>query len=127
MQAISVDENRYWWPGTDVNVNKEKRKFRGVHADIGGGWANHEIADFVLQWMTDHAIKAGVSIDLTWVKERYGWHPNQYGPINTNDWYYPSRYGQRTFIGPTGTWMESRPEGRYNYGYDDQIAAIMGY
>ncbi|MBN1867987.1 DUF2235 domain-containing protein [Candidatus Sumerlaeota bacterium] len=99
-QAISIDEDRRWFPGTDVNVT-DKRRFRGVHGDIGGGFADHDIADFVLQWMTDRAIEADVSIDLRLIM-KYGWHPDENGTVNKNKAWYPKVRVGRLIKSPTG-------------------------
>lgn len=62
-EAMSLNENRCMFPDTDVNVTVEQW-FRGVHSDIGGRFANHELSDYVLQWMTSKEATAGVSINL---------------------------------------------------------------
>lgn len=82
-EAYSLDENRCMFPGTEVNVSVQQW-FRGVHSDIGGGFKDHDIADHVLEWMTEQAQFAGVSMDLTTVKQQYGWNPNPNGKINRN-------------------------------------------
>ncbi|HEX2834858.1 MAG TPA: DUF2235 domain-containing protein [Thermoanaerobaculia bacterium] len=37
--------------------------FAGVHSDIGGGYAEHELSDIALQWMIEQAKEAGLKFD----------------------------------------------------------------
>jgi type VI secretion system (T6SS) phospholipase Tle1-like effector len=73
-EAMAQDEHRKWFPATDVNVTVHKW-FRGEHSDIGGGFWNHDIADAVLDWMTEQASSAGVQLDLTGVKAKVRLEP----------------------------------------------------
>ncbi|KAJ3004535.1 UNVERIFIED_CONTAM: hypothetical protein HDU68_005023, partial [Siphonaria sp. JEL0065] len=70
--AISIDENREYFPPTlfeaiDVatlhpNYIREQCWFRGAHADVGGGWWEHGLADIPLRWMIDNARAAGLQV-----------------------------------------------------------------
>jgi RHS repeat-associated protein len=82
-EALAKDEDRAFFPETQVNA-KAKQWFRGTHSDIGGGWSNHELSDWVLQWMIQQAQSCGVGINLSALKSMYGWVPNENGPINQN-------------------------------------------
>jgi uncharacterized protein (DUF2235 family) len=82
-EAMAENENRSWFPGTDINVNTQEW-FLGTHSDVGGGWANHELSDFALQWMIQQAQGAGVGINLNKIIARFGWNPNEFGPVNPN-------------------------------------------
>jgi RHS repeat-associated protein len=82
-EAFARDENRLTFHATDAHA-AVPNWFRGVHSDIGGGFANHDIADWVLEWMTAQAQGAGVSLDLSRVKQKYGWNPQANGMINKN-------------------------------------------
>jgi RHS repeat-associated protein len=104
-EAMAENENRVFFPATDVNVTT-KQWFRGVHSDIGGGFANHEISDYVLQWMIQQAQGRGVGINLGVIKSTFGWNPNANGPVNSNSgftsWFTTS--GGRTVLGVTGSY-----------------------
>jgi hypothetical protein len=106
--AMAQDENRCMFPATDVYVNFQQW-FRGIHSDIGGFFKDHDIADHVLEWMTGHAQNAGVSMDLTSVKQKYGWKPNPNGQIHRNhgvtSWFTRSASsGGRHVIADFGTY-----------------------
>jgi RHS repeat-associated protein len=102
VEAMAQDENRRMFPGTYANA-KTTQWFRGVHSDIGGGFKDHDIADGVLQWMTDQA--HGVSMDLNRIK-KYGWNPDLNGKINLNhgftSWF--TRSGGRYVISDVGSY-----------------------
>jgi RHS repeat-associated protein len=83
VEAMAANENRSWFPGTDVNVNLQQW-FRGTHSDIGGGWPNHQLSDYVLQWMIQQAQSKGVGINLSAIQAQFGWDPNPNGPIDPN-------------------------------------------
>lgn len=103
-EAMAENESRVFFPATDVNVST-KQWFRGTHSDIGGGWANHELSDYVLQWMVQQAQGRGVGIDWSVIKS-FGWDPNPNGPINSNtgftSWFTTS--GGRTVLGASGSY-----------------------
>ena len=40
-----------------------ERWFAGSHTDVGGGYANHELADIALQWMAQNAVENGLIVD----------------------------------------------------------------
>jgi RHS repeat-associated protein len=82
-EAMAANENRSWFPATDVNVTVQQW-FRGTHSDIGGGWPNHQLSDYVLQWMIQQAKSSDVEINLSAIQDRFGWNPNPSGPIDPN-------------------------------------------
>ena len=66
--AVALDEMRasftptLWTkaaPGSDL----VQRWFPGVHADVGGGYAETGLSDNALKWMIDEAIQAGLAFD----------------------------------------------------------------
>jgi len=83
VEAMAANENRSTFPGTDVKVTTQKW-FRGTHSDIGGGWANQQLSDYVLQWMIQQAQGNGVGINLSAIQSRFGWKPDPNGPIDPN-------------------------------------------
>lgn len=71
VQALAIDEHRdefvpTLWTGTLPAGNKiEQVWFAGSHADVGGGYADRELADIPLLWMVDRAKSAGLQVDET--------------------------------------------------------------
>ena len=71
--AISIDEQRkffranLWASSKEQSTDVKQVWFAGVHADIGGGYAESEsgLAKITLQWMLDEARVAGLAIDET--------------------------------------------------------------
>ncbi|KAJ3383143.1 hypothetical protein HDU84_003804 [Entophlyctis sp. JEL0112] len=71
-QALSIDENRSFFPPTLFEVVdegklpegfiREQKWFRGSHADIGGGWWQKGLSDVALDWMIENAQKAGLAV-----------------------------------------------------------------
>ena len=43
----------------------EQTWFRGVHADVGGGYAESALSDVALEWMAARAQQAGIAFDVT--------------------------------------------------------------
>ncbi len=67
--ALSIDEARrpfaptLWLPKPDVPDQRvEQMWFAGVHTDIGGGYADGQLADITWHWMTDRARAAGLGL-----------------------------------------------------------------
>ncbi|KAJ3023778.1 UNVERIFIED_CONTAM: hypothetical protein HDU68_008461 [Siphonaria sp. JEL0065] len=70
--AISMDENREFFPPTmfeaidskflHPNATREQKWFRGAHADVGGGFWEHGLADIALDWMIENGRRAGLKI-----------------------------------------------------------------
>ena len=100
VEAMAQNENRWWFPATKVNV-KVPQWFRGTHSDIGGGWVNQGLSDYVLQWMVEQAQSRGVSISLEAIQAAFGFNPNPNAPINPNtgitSWF--TTPGGRTVLG----------------------------
>lgn len=96
VQAVARDENRSWFLATDAHA-QIRQSFRGRHSDIGGGFADHQLSDWVLKWMVEQAQSAGVQMDLQIVKEMYGWDPQENGRINNNPHNSPTYRGPRRF------------------------------
>jgi uncharacterized protein (DUF2235 family) len=69
-QALSIDEKRQpfqpavWnrQPST-IKQDVEQVWFAGVHCDVGGGYADHALADVALLWMLDKATAHGLAVD----------------------------------------------------------------
>ncbi len=70
--AVAIDEHRWpfrptlWTLGSSHTnpANFEERWFPGVHADVGGGYAESGLSDIALDWMADRACQRGLSLDL---------------------------------------------------------------
>jgi uncharacterized protein (DUF2235 family) len=68
-QALAIDEHRdefvpTLWTGELPKDSKiEQVWFAGSHADVGGGYADRELADIPLLWMIDRAKSAGLQVD----------------------------------------------------------------
>jgi Uncharacterized alpha/beta hydrolase domain (DUF2235) len=68
-QALAIDEHRdefvpTLWTGDLPKDSKiEQVWFAGSHADVGGGYADRELADIPLLWMIDRAKSAGLQVD----------------------------------------------------------------
>ncbi len=67
--ALSIDDERkifhptLWDPEIHVDYQKmEQVWFCGVHSDIGGGYAEHQLSDIALEWMLNHAESEGLRI-----------------------------------------------------------------
>ena len=63
--AMAIDERRsifdvFRFNPLDVIT---ERWFAGSHTDVGGGYANHELADIALQWMALNAVENGLIVD----------------------------------------------------------------
>lgn len=63
--AMAIDERRsifdvFRFNPLDVIT---ERWFAGSHTDVGGGYANHELADIALQWMAQNAVENGLIVD----------------------------------------------------------------
>ena len=68
-QALAIDEQRdefvptLWTGDTPAGSLIEQVWFAGSHSDVGGGYADRELADIPLLWMIDRAKSAGLQID----------------------------------------------------------------
>jgi uncharacterized protein (DUF2235 family) len=68
-QALAIDEQRdefvptLWTGDAPENTKIEQVWFAGSHADVGGGYADRELADIPLLWMVDRAKAAGLQVD----------------------------------------------------------------
>lgn len=70
--ALAEDEKRWpfrptlWdWLPTHTLDNFEQRWFTGVHADVGGGYQNSDLADLALEWMAEKAGNHGMATNLS--------------------------------------------------------------
>ena len=67
--AMAVDEHRstftptYWTGEAPKGTSIEQVWFAGVHADVGGGYADTTLADIPLLWIAKRASEAGLAID----------------------------------------------------------------
>jgi hypothetical protein len=76
IEALAWDEARlqlhcHWQQldRADLDLGShEQRVFRGVHGDVGGGYATTGLSDVVLRWMIEHATRAGLAFqpEATW-------------------------------------------------------------
>jgi uncharacterized protein (DUF2235 family) len=68
-QALAIDEQRdefvpTLWTGSAPSGSLiEQVWFAGSHSDVGGGYADRELADIPLLWMIDRAKAAGLQVD----------------------------------------------------------------
>ncbi|MGL4235296.1 DUF2235 domain-containing protein [Tabrizicola sp.] len=68
-QALAIDEQRdefvptLWTGDVPAGARIEQVWFAGSHADVGGGFADRELADIPLLWMIDRAKAAGLQVD----------------------------------------------------------------
>jgi len=70
VQALAVDEQRRrfaptLWDESALGADQRVRQvwFAGVHADVGGGYINRDLAHITLDWMLEHAVAAGLRLD----------------------------------------------------------------
>jgi len=61
--ALAIDDERLafhptLWDEPDPRV--EHVRFAGMHSDVGGGYAETQLADITLQWMARHAMARGL-------------------------------------------------------------------
>lgn len=67
-QALAIDEHRrdyeatLWEPSEKPGQVIEQVWFAGAHADVGGGYADHDLSDIALSWMMDRAERCGLGI-----------------------------------------------------------------
>ncbi|MBL8698636.1 MAG: DUF2235 domain-containing protein [Alphaproteobacteria bacterium] len=72
--ALAIDETRSQFMPTLSPPDENRREqvfpqrieqvwFRGGHAEVGGGYAQHELADVALRWMATRAAEEGLVID----------------------------------------------------------------
>ncbi|MCR4575376.1 MAG: DUF2235 domain-containing protein, partial [Lentisphaeria bacterium] len=63
--AMAIDERRSIFDVFRFNPldTITERWFAGSHTDVGGGYANHELADIALRWMAQKAVDNGLVID----------------------------------------------------------------
>ena len=99
--AYALDETRAWFPATWVE-GAVPGYFRGVHSDIGGGFADHRLSDVALVWMYQQAKSAGVPLDLSLVVAAgFPITPDASAPIHRNSgftsWF--NEVGGRAIIG----------------------------
>jgi uncharacterized protein (DUF2235 family) len=68
-QALAIDERRdefvptLWTGKAPPGSTIEQVWFAGSHSDVGGGYADRELADIPLLWMIDRAKAAGLQVD----------------------------------------------------------------
>jgi uncharacterized protein (DUF2235 family) len=69
-QALAIDESRKpfrpaIWNKQPSSTPQEVEQvwFAGCHCDVGGGYADHTIADIPLRWMIKNAMRQGLAID----------------------------------------------------------------
>ena len=69
VQALAVDERRACfkptlWDEAALGKNQSVRQvwFAGVHADVGGGYRDRDLAAITLDWMLEHAERSGLRL-----------------------------------------------------------------
>ena len=66
--ALAIDDVRrsfhpvLFEPGKNTKGELKQVWFMGMHTDVGGGYAEKELSDIVLEWMIGHAVKHGLRI-----------------------------------------------------------------
>ena len=69
--AMAINENRHdfvptlWTGQASPGTTIEQVWFAGVHADVGGGYKNRDLADIPLVWMAKKAAGDGLKLDWT--------------------------------------------------------------
>jgi uncharacterized protein (DUF2235 family) len=82
--ALAMDERRRSFRPTLWKLQNapgqvvEQAWFAGVHADVGGGYAECGLADIACLWMAEKAMAAGLAIDLAMLSERLA--PDPFAP-----------------------------------------------
>lgn len=80
-QAMAIDEQRKVFPVLrwDKDPRVTQVWFAGVHADIGGGYADAGLSDFALQWMVLRGLEHGLDFKE---KDFYKLQPRPDGPMH---------------------------------------------
>jgi len=98
--ALAIDEARapfsptLWTApaGSTLDPNRVKQVwFAGVHADVGGGYAEHGLADIALCWMIEEVARAtGLCFDAAYLRDHL--KPDPLAPQHDSiGWYLASR------------------------------------
>ncbi len=67
--ALAIDEHRSSYPATVWDPRRKPQQrieqvwFPGAHADVGGGYRDHRLADLALHWMAERLIECGLGLD----------------------------------------------------------------
>lgn len=114
--AVAIDEVRGKFMPTLWNYkNKqgqvmEQMWFSGVHSDVGGGYAEHQLSDIALEWMMEKAKGAGLAID----KQVADAHPGTATPTgrlhNSYQGLFRLMGKKRRFIGRAGALEHGAPD-----------------
>jgi len=64
IHLVSIDENRLTFPPTLMDHDDRVREvwFAGVHSDVGGGYAEHQLSDVTLAYMVEQMRAAGIVV-----------------------------------------------------------------
>jgi len=64
IHLVSIDENRLTFPQTLMDHDDRVREvwFAGVHSDVGGGYAEHQLSDVTLAYMVEQMLAAGIVV-----------------------------------------------------------------
>lgn len=98
-QALSIDERRNefvptLWTSSTPGQDVHQVWFAGVHADVGGGYAQSALSDIAMGWMMAKAVTKGLNFDQTVLKHYATLAPqNALGPIHTSwnvAWGFPA-------------------------------------
>lgn len=66
--ALSIDDERktfhptFWDAEVRDDQTVEQVWFCGMHTDVGGGYAKHELSDIALEWMVQKSVDHGLAI-----------------------------------------------------------------
>jgi uncharacterized protein (DUF2235 family) len=94
--ALAIHEQRrdfapmLWFPRGDSSQHVEQTWFVGVHADVGGGYDDHRLADIPLLWMIQNAETCGLVFDRSAVERAI--EPSVHGRLHDSmTWWYRAR------------------------------------
>ncbi len=92
-QALAIDEHRAVFNACPWRIpaqplpgqNSLQVWFPGAHCDVGGGYAEHGLADCTLAWMTAQAMAAGLDLDPARYREQYDYNPRPGGTLHNSN------------------------------------------
>ncbi|WP_048708971.1 DUF2235 domain-containing protein [Microvirga massiliensis] len=107
--ALAIDEHRdefvptLWTGQVPAVIRIEQVWFAGAHSDVGGGYADRELADIPLVWMAGKASENGLAIDWSMLPDS-----NKLNPLAPR---HDSRTGWSTkdMLTPTLRCVEGKP------------------
>ncbi|MEM9348994.1 MAG: DUF2235 domain-containing protein [Pseudomonadota bacterium] len=113
--AVSIDEVRRayaptLWEETEEPASRDmvQKWFPGVHANVGGGYANRDLSDAALIWMAEEAAAAGLLIKSD---HEVSLNPRPLGELHDS---HTGLFGK----------LKSRPRSVPNFHGDDAVTAF---